>query len=233
MNLDELEQLLAKTLDDKTMSRSERRALAEVFAGMDLSTSARAGYLNRAFRLAEGAMSRLADREVLDWLLALTKTLSTTADAERPRSKVAEVLFEPRDDAGARLRELVTGCRRSLHLCVFTITDNRLSNPILEAHRRGVDVRILTDDEKSYDTGSDIHRLHGAGVPVRWDRSPDHMHHKFGVFDGEIAVTGSYNWTRGAAERNLENILVTDDRRLVVPFIEEFERLWQSFAVPP
>ena len=36
--------------------------------------------------------------------------------------------------------------------------------------------------------------------------------------------------TRSAALRNRENLAVTDDGRLVEPFVEEFERLWEAFG---
>ncbi len=38
-----------------------------------------------------------------------------------------------------------------------------------------------------------------------------HMHHKFALFDGGRLLTGSYNWTRGAAETNYENVIDTTD----------------------
>jgi phosphatidylserine/phosphatidylglycerophosphate/cardiolipin synthase-like enzyme len=58
------------------------------------------------------------------------------------------------------------------------------------------------------------------------------MHHKFAVFDARTLLTGSYNWTRSAAEDNRENVLVVDDPRLVRPFVETFEELWAAFAPP-
>ena len=64
-----------------------------------------------------------------------------------------------------------------------------------------------------------------SGVEVVVDNTEHHMHHKFALFDRRILLTGSYNWTVSAARRNCENIAVTDDRRLVRAYGEEFERL--------
>lgn len=224
---DPFDNLLRRTLDDGRLTRTERRELTRVLEGVDLHQGVHAAYLRRGFELAAEALERHSEQEVLDWLLTFAKTL-VAAHERQPASGMADVLFEPRDDCGARLRELVDATSRSLWICVFTITDDRLARPVIEAHRRGVDVRIITDIDKSYDAGSDIRRFAAAGLPVRWDRVANHMHHKFAVFDGRLAVTGSYNWTRGAAEMNLENLLVTDDPRLIGAFVEEFERLWSA-----
>jgi cardiolipin hydrolase len=62
------------------------------------------------------------------------------------------------------------------------------------------------------------------------DRSPYHMHHKFAILDGATLLTGSYNWTRGAARDNEENLIVTDEPRLVNPFALTFEHLWAKLA---
>jgi phosphatidylserine/phosphatidylglycerophosphate/cardiolipin synthase-like enzyme len=113
-------------------------------------------------------------------------------------------------------------------VCVFTITDDRITRALLEAHERGVRVRVVSDGDKAMDPGSDIHRLRQAGVAVRVDRAEAHMHHKFAVFDRMRLLTGSYNWTRSAAAENQENVLVSDDPRLVVPFCRAFDDLWTA-----
>ena len=56
------------------------------------------------------------------------------------------------------------------------------------------------------------------------------MHHKFALFDRMLLVNGSYYWTRSAAERNEENLVVSDDPRLVGSFQAEFEKLWDQFG---
>jgi mitochondrial cardiolipin hydrolase len=68
------------------------------------------------------------------------------------------------------------------------------------------------------------------GIPVRFDSSPAHMHHKFVVVDNQTLATGSFNWTRSATEENQENYVVTDDPLLVDAFLHEFERLWNLFG---
>ena len=121
-------------------------------------------------------------------------------------------------------------CRRSADLCVFTITDDRITRALLDCHRRGLKLRLITDNDKAFDLGSDIERIAAAGVAVKVDRTPFHMHHKFAIFDGGAVLTGSYNWTVGAAKNNEENLVVSNDRRLLTAFTGEFDRLWKKFA---
>ena len=228
MDLNQLEDFLQQTLDDGRLSRSERQALKEIFLDVDLQSEQQAAFLNRAFRVGRDALARLPDQEVLSWLLSLSKALVQSQNSG-PQGQRAEVYFEPVDRCSEVLRELIRESRSSLRICVFTLTDNRISDEIMKAHSRGVNVRIISDDDKAGDRGSDVWRFVDKGLPVRLDHLPDHMHHKFAVFDELTAVTGSYNWTRGAADKNHENILVTDDPRLVRPFVHEFERLWEQF----
>jgi phosphatidylserine/phosphatidylglycerophosphate/cardiolipin synthase-like enzyme len=131
------------------------------------------------------------------------------------------------------LNAIVSGIqsvRSSLKICVFTISDDRITQAILQAHRRGVAVRILTDNEKLFDKGSDIRELLAAGIPVRVDQTSNHMHHKFALLDNQTVLTGSYNWTRSAARYNHENLVVTNQQTLVQDFGREFDRLWQELV---
>lgn len=91
-------------------------------------------------------------------------------------------------------------------------------------------MRVLSDNDKRFDEGSDIDRLRRAGIAVRLDDGPEHMHHKFALFDGRLLANGSFNWTRSATERNEENLVVTDDADLVAGFARRFEALWGRFA---
>ncbi len=140
------------------------------------------------------------------------------------------VYFSPGTSCLNAILEQIEAARTSLKVGVFTISDDRITRAILQAHRRGIKVKIVTDNEKLFDQGSDIKQLAQAGIPVRVDHTANHMHHKFAIIDNKVVVTGSYNWTRSAALYNHENIVVTSAKSIVVGFCEEFDRLWAEMG---
>ena len=138
-----------------------------------------------------------------------------------------QAYFSPGPNCRIAIEQAMETALSELLICVFTISDDRLSDAIMAAHRSGLTVRVISDNDKMHDRGSDVERLSQAGVDVRIDCSPEHMHHKFMVIDGRTVMTGSYNWTRSAETRNEENIIAVDDPQLATRFSEEFERIWK------
>lgn len=147
-------------------------------------------------------------------------------DIEKHSFRYHKVLFSPGNDIPETLSFLLDNAIKSVDICVFTISDSKLAQKIFDAHRRGVKVRIISDDMKTFDKGSQVYGLHEAGVPVKTDQSRYHMHHKFGVIDGRIAFSGSYNWTYTASSHNQENLLITTNYDIVGQYVKEYEALW-------
>lgn len=140
------------------------------------------------------------------------------------------VCFSPGNSCRDLIIEQIKSSTTLIEICVFTISDDLISDALVEAMELyNVDVRIITDDEKSYDKGSDIKYMEGKGIPVRYDDVRHHMHHKFAIFDSNRVLTGSYNWTRSAASYNQENILLTAKPKVVEAYKKEFDKLWKSF----
>jgi phosphatidylserine/phosphatidylglycerophosphate/cardiolipin synthase-like enzyme len=229
MDLERIEEALLQTLDDGRLSRAERSALARLLAGEVRSAHDRDVVHGRAFDIArQGLRSRSADRR-LAWLDDVSRLISASTDRDQ-QEPLTEVWFSPRDDCTGRIVSLLDRASRTADICVFTITDDRISSAVIGAFRRGVMVRVITDDAKALDTGSDVEVLAASGVPVRVDADPAHMHHKFAVLDRRIVLGGSYNWTRSASTSNQENLMVLDHPRLASRYLEEFDRLWRRFG---
>ncbi|MFT7519747.1 MAG: cardiolipin hydrolase [Kiritimatiellia bacterium] len=227
MNRQELLDALMSSLNDNRVSRGERTALAQILDEQMLDAGARLALQAQVFDRVREQLHDPRDKALLQGLEDVVKLLRAP---EAATSAPSRVLFGPQDPMWETLHSLVCGARTSLDLAVFTLTDDRLSNALIDVHRRGVRVRLLSDDSKSDDKGSDVRRLRKAGVPVCTDGSPFHFHHKFAVIDDRVVVTGSYNWTRSADERNRENVLVTEDRQIVMAYAKGFEQLWAELG---
>jgi HKD family nuclease len=174
--------------------------------------------------------ARILDREhdggrVISWLEFCLSQI------EKFTFRFHKVYFSPGTDILDTMAGMLEQAIKSIDLCVFTITDDRLAQAILQARKKGVLIRIISDDRKTFDSGSAIFGLHKAGIPVKIDHSQYHMHHKFGIIDGRICFTGSFNWTYTATKHNQENLLVTSKYDLVRQYSEEFEKLWNQFYV--
>ncbi len=227
MTPEQIDDLLKRTLADHRLSRGERRVLDALLADSGADEQ-KLGYIrHRAFELARSEVVSAEAHAVMSWLEDVVKVLQP-----QPRQKLpdAEAFFSPGEDCLNSIVRELEKARRTIDICVFTITDNRISRAIRDAHDRRLTVRIITDNDKSLDRGSDIEQLERAGIAVRVDRTQHHMHHKFAIFDNRRLLTGSYNWTRSAAEFNEENMVVSMDPRLVSQFCKEFVRLWDSLG---
>jgi phosphatidylserine/phosphatidylglycerophosphate/cardiolipin synthase-like enzyme len=223
-----LDRILGQTLEDLRLSRGERRALTATLMEAVERTRDLDLVRSRAFAVAAGVIPTRRGRLALEWLEEVVKVVAGLR-AEPPPEVLAEAVFSPGDRCLQRLVGLIGGAQSAIDVCVYTITDDRIAAALLGAHRRGATLRIVTDNAKSSDLGSDVDRLEAAGIPVAVDRGPGHMHHKFALFDGRTVAAGSYNWTRSAADDNHEDLIVTDNPQLVARFTEEFDRLWKRF----
>ena len=99
-----------------------------------------------------------------------------------PNLNIEETIFFPcspgQPDPLERFLQWLQSARETLDVCVFSITDDRIAKCLAAAVKRGVRVRVLTDDDQAKTSGSDIEFLKQRGCQVRMDNSPAHLHHK-------------------------------------------------------
>jgi len=227
MDFNRLDQQLRDSLADLRLSNEERDELRQL--GSELNQDQVRFMRNRAFALARELMREPENVEqALKWLEQVIKTLDSVGSA--PRVEHASAHFSPGESCRRKIRELCRQARKSVEICVYTISDDQLSEEVLACHERGIAVRVITDNEKQFDVGSDIQWLRDRGVPLRIDAGPYHMHHKFALFDGRLLLNGSFNWTRSATTSNEENLLVIDHPQLLAAYSREFEALWARYA---
>ncbi|MBT4845830.1 MAG: hypothetical protein HON92_10370 [Planctomycetaceae bacterium] len=227
MQKEQIDDLLKRTLDDFRVSRGEKRIL-EVLVREHGDSEQQLGFLrHRAFAVARESIVGPEGIAAMEWLEAVIKVFQPR---DEPDQNSSQVYFSPGDDCPQIIINQLERASRSIDICVFTITDNRIADAIRDAFVRGIAVRIISDNDKSLDLGSDIERLMGLGISIRIDQTKHHMHHKYAVFDQKTTLTGSYNWTRSADKHNDENFLITSEAEINRAYLSHFDRLWNALA---
>ena len=227
MKTEQIDELLKRTLDDSRVSRGEKKILQGIVREHGSAEHQLAFLRHRAFEIAREELISPDAKGVLEWLENVIKSFQKQNAAGDPD---ARVYFSPGDDCPAIICNNFERAEQSVDICVFTITDNRVTQAIRDAYVRGVNIRVITDNDKALDPGSDVDRMNSLGIPLRVDKSPHHMHHKYAIFDKTTTLTGSYNWTRSADHHNEENFLISDDPSITRPFVGHFEKLWDSLG---
>ncbi len=222
--LETIKAALEASIADGRMADDERWGLVEAVRQAGLNPEALNALRNQAFKIARANITAWEPHSLLRW----AESAMRVVDAGRLPPRVARnsASFSPGVDCLGTIVGHLQAVRRTVDLCVFTLSDDRISREVLAAHKRGVVLRFITDNAKEHDAGSDIAQLRQAGINIRVDRTDAHMHHKFAIFDGAWLLNGSYNWTRSACEYNEENLVASNDAALVAAFQDEFGKLW-------
>lgn len=112
----------------------------------------------------------------------------------------------------------------SFYGAFYDISSKAVVTELIQAKKRGIDVRLVTDDE-NFD-GECITLLLDAGIPIVNDNRPGLMHNKFAVIDGEVLFNGSYNTTDNCAYKNNNNAVVFRSVELAAIYLQEFDEMF-------
>jgi phosphatidylserine/phosphatidylglycerophosphate/cardiolipin synthase-like enzyme len=107
----------------------------------------------------------------------------------------------------------------------YQLTSVDIAKALVDAKRRGVNVKVILD-KSQYNTKrySSALFFDHMGIPVWIDNKPAIAHNKIIILnDGEI-ITGSYNFSKAAQNRNAENLLIIKSKVLAKTYTINFQQ---------
>jgi phosphatidylserine/phosphatidylglycerophosphate/cardiolipin synthase-like enzyme len=136
------------------------------------------------------------------------------------------VYFSPNGGATDAILDGIRSAKRTILVQAYLLYSTRLAGALVRAHQRGVQVHVILDAtaQPHHPPVSAVARLVAAGIAVSLDAQHAWAHDKVMILDGEIVLTGSYNWTVAAEKNNGENLLVIRDPRLAGLYTENWRR---------
>ena len=140
-----------------------------------------------------------------------------------------EVYFSLYDDPESIIIKSIKNAKESINIAMYSLTDSEISRAIVLAKERGVVIRIYLDSKEVNAEHSKSRFFIKEGIEnVRLSSNRYLMHNKFAIIDNKIVITGSYNWTASAGQRNDENLLVLDEEKIVKKYQNYFYYLWDN-----
>ena len=100
----------------------------------------------------------------------------------------------------------------------YSFTSAPIAQALVAAKNRGVRVEVILDKSQRTEHYSEADFLAHSGIPVSIDAAHSIAHNKVMVIDDETVITGSFNFTKAAEERNAENLLVLQDKDLAARY---------------
>jgi phosphatidylserine/phosphatidylglycerophosphate/cardiolipin synthase-like enzyme len=145
---------------------------------------------------------------------------------EHPPTCNWEVYFSPHGGCTEAVIRELNKAKSTVLVQAYSFTSAPIAKALLDAHKRGVRVEVILDKSQRTDKYSSATFFYNAGIPVKIDAQHTIAHNKVMVIDGETVITGSFNFTKAAEEKNAENLLVIRDRKLAERYIKN----WQEHA---
>jgi len=137
-----------------------------------------------------------------------------------------EVRFSPKGGCTEAIVREIESAQSSILIQAYSFTSAPIAKAVVEAHKRGVHVEVILDSSKKTEKYSEADFLHNSRVPVLIDSEHAIARNKVMIIDGQVVITGSFNFTNQAEHSNAENLLVIRDKILA----DQYAANWKLHA---
>jgi hypothetical protein len=146
--------------------------------------------------------------------------------------------FPPEQSYRARAVARYRAETLGIDVAMYRITDRAHADAMIDAVRRGVPVRLITEPAEYRDPTRlwhswNVDRLYMAGVQIR-DRAHEGLTHQKSVLlrGQDMVIFGSSNWTSPSSDSQEEHNYFATKPSITTWFRQQFERKWNNLAGP-
>jgi len=136
-----------------------------------------------------------------------------------------DVFFSPRGGATEAIIKEINSAKSEILVQAYSFTSAPIAKALVDARKRGINIEAVLDrsQKKAKYTSADF--VAHAGIPTYIDSTHAIAHNKIIIIDRQTLITGSFNFTKAAEEKNAENLLILNGNKpLVEKYFQNFER---------
>jgi len=164
-------------------------------------------------------------RYVIAALFLLWLTLPICALAEQFKSTgTIEIYFSPRGGGTEAIVKEINSAKSEILVQAYSFTSKPIAKALVDARKRGIKIEVVLDKSQRREKYTSADFVAHAGIPTYIDDNHAIAHNKIMILDRSTLITGSFNFTKAAEEKNAENLLVIKGNKpLVDRYIRNFE----------
>jgi phosphatidylserine/phosphatidylglycerophosphate/cardiolipin synthase-like enzyme len=147
----------------------------------------------------------------------------SAASAEPSPLPPTEVLFSPKGGCTAAIIREVKAAKGSVLVHAYWFTSASIAKALVAAHKRGVKVEVILDRSRTEMDNEQADFIVQNDVPTFIDDKHTTAHNKVIVIDGNVVITGSFNFTDQAENENAENLLIIRDKGIAGKFTANWQ----------
>jgi phosphatidylserine/phosphatidylglycerophosphate/cardiolipin synthase-like enzyme len=155
---------------------------------------------------------------LLIFLLLLTFSIPAFAD-NTFHNISGEVYFSPDGGCTEAIVNEIRHAKSEIYVQAYSFTSAPIAKALVDAHKRGIKVEVILDKSQKRERYTEATFLTNAGIPTYIDSVHAIAHNKIMVIDKEFVITGSFNFTKAAEEKNAENLLILQSKELASQYL--------------
>ncbi len=133
-----------------------------------------------------------------------------------------ELCFTPPSGCASVIVKEISNAKESIYVQAYGMTSPVIVESLVKAKEKGLKVRILLDKSNLKDKWSKIRELQDSGIDVGIDRVSGIAHNKVMIIDRVKVITGSFNFTRSADNRNAENVIIINNELVAKQYLNNW-----------
>lgn len=173
----------------------------------------------------------IATLSVLLLLSGCSKTPIINTNAQIEDNNLIEPYSTQKDgNSDEILIKEINKAQKNLDMAVYSITNENIANAILDAKKRGINVKVITDSEnsKSKTQKEILDNFKQNGIPIKINAPTGLTHLNFTIIDDAEALGGCYNYLETITNNNDENLIIMKKTDIVNNYSTGFNSMWNN-----
>ncbi|MHB9148248.1 MAG: phospholipase D family nuclease [Candidatus Amoebophilus sp.] len=147
--------------------------------------------------------SRMLRTALLSTLVFITLTIPCLSESFQSTGTI-DAYFSPRGGATEAIVKEINSAKSEILIQAYSFTSKPIAKALVDARKRGIKIEAVLDKSQRREKYTSADFVAHAGIPTYIDSAHAIAHNKIIIIDRSTLITGSFNFTKAAEEKNAE-----------------------------